>query len=110
MLFNLKGSIWTKSSLEPIRFFTATGAPRGFCLTEKLVGVGVNFLVVDEPINHLDITLLERFEATLDAFPGAVLVITHDRVFTYRFSSGIWVLEGGKMLQYLDRVEMRNTS
>ncbi len=59
----------------------------------RLVVSGVNCLLLDEPVNHLDIPSRERFEAALDAFPGTVLVAVHDRAFIERFASALWVLE-----------------
>jgi len=40
---------------------------------------GVNLLVLDEPTNHLDLPAIEQLEDALDAFPGTVLLVTHDR-------------------------------
>ncbi|MEO0226028.1 MAG: ABC-F family ATP-binding cassette domain-containing protein, partial [candidate division WOR-3 bacterium] len=40
-----------------------------------------SFLVLDEPTNHLDIESIAWFETYLDAFPGAILIVSHDRVF-----------------------------
>jgi ATPase subunit of ABC transporter with duplicated ATPase domains len=39
----------------------------------------VNLLVLDEPTNHLDLPAIEQLEQALDAFPGTVLLVTHDR-------------------------------
>ncbi len=40
---------------------------------------GVNTLVLDEPTNHLDLAAIEQLELALEAFPGTVLLVTHDR-------------------------------
>ena len=40
---------------------------------------GVNTLVLDEPTNHLDVPAIEQLEVALEAFPGTVLLVTHDR-------------------------------
>ena len=44
-----------------------------------LVASGANFIVLDEPTNHLDLESREALEAALEAFPGTVLVVSHDR-------------------------------
>ena len=51
----------------------------------QLVLGGANFLILDEPLNHLDIPAREKFEAAVSSFPGTVLVVTHDRAFIERF-------------------------
>jgi ATP-binding cassette subfamily F protein 3 len=60
-----------------------------------LVAQGCTFLVLDEPINHLDIPSRARFEQALAGFNGAVLAVVHDRYFINNFAEEIWSVEKG---------------
>jgi ATP-binding cassette subfamily F protein 3 len=55
-----------------------------------LISQGCNFLLLDEPINHLDIPSRSRFEQALANFEGTVLAVVHDRYFIDGFASEIW--------------------
>ena len=63
----------------------------------RLVAGGSTCLLLDEPLNHLDIPARERFEEALQNFAGAVLVVSHDRYFVQRFAEEIWELNAGKL-------------
>jgi len=54
---------------------------------------GCNFLLLDEPINHLDIPARESFERAMTRFEGTVLAVVHDRYFIERLATTIWALE-----------------
>jgi len=58
-----------------------------------LVARGCNLLLLDEPINHLDIPSRARFEQALSAFDGTVLAVVHDRYFIERFATEVWRVE-----------------
>jgi ATP-binding cassette subfamily F protein 3 len=73
----------------------------------KLVAAGCNCLLLDEPINHLDIPSRERFEQGLAAFEGTVLAVVHDRYFIERFATGLWSVEEGNVRRYIDLDDMR---
>ncbi|MGP1308790.1 MAG: ABC-F family ATP-binding cassette domain-containing protein [Phycisphaerales bacterium] len=51
-------------------------------------------LVLDEPTNDLDIPTLETLEESLEEFPGAVILVTHDRAMLERLSTVIFSLDG----------------
>ena len=73
----------------------------------RLVAQGCNFLLLDEPVNHLDISSRSRFEQAMTAFEGTVLAIVHDRYFIERVATGLWVIEGGTVVPYPDLDAMR---
>jgi ATP-binding cassette subfamily F protein 3 len=62
-----------------------------------LVAQGCTFLLLDEPINHLDIPSRTRFEQALANFKGTVLAVVHDRYFIERFASDVWEVRDGKI-------------
>jgi ATP-binding cassette subfamily F protein 3 len=66
---------------------------RARLMLARLVAQGVNFLLLDEPINHLDIPSRERFENALSNFEGTVLAVVHDRYFINAFAFDLWLLE-----------------
>ena len=60
-----------------------------------LVAQGCIFLLLDEPINHLDIPSRARFEEALANFKGTILAVVHDRYFIERFASDVWNVKFG---------------
>jgi ATP-binding cassette subfamily F protein 3 len=76
----------------------------------KLVASGCNLLLLDEPINHLDIPSREQFEQGLSAFDGTVLVVVHDRYFIDRFATGVWSVERGTIRAYIDLKDLQRGS
>jgi ATP-binding cassette subfamily F protein 3 len=66
-------------------------------LLAELVVKGCNCLLLDEPINHLDIPSRTQFEQALNQFEGAVLAVVHDRYFIKRFAQEIWWVQNGRI-------------
>lgn len=67
-----------------------------------LVAQGCNFLLLDEPINHLDIPARTQFEAALTNFDGTALAVVHDRYFIQGFATRIWAVEDHGLIEYLE--------
>ena len=60
-----------------------------------------NFLILDEPGNHLDFQGLAWLEEFLVSFNGAVLIVSHNRHTLDRVATGILTLENGKVSRYV---------
>ena len=65
-----------------------------------LVASGANFLVLDEPTNHLDLESREALEQALEAFPGTVLLVSHDRAVLDAVARRTLAIEEGTVRSY----------
>ena len=63
---------------------------------------GGNLLLLDEPTNDLDVETLESLEEALLAFPGCVVVTSHDRWFLDRIATHILAFEGDSSVVFFD--------
>ncbi len=85
--FNFKGSDQQKHVKD------LSGGERNRLHLAKLLKQGANVLLLDEPTNDLDVETLRALEEALLAFPGAALVISHDRWFLDRIATHILAYE-----------------
>ena len=77
-----------------------SGGERRRLALALLVASGANFLVLDEPTNHLDLESREALEAALEAFPGTVLIVSHDRALLDAVPDRIVAIEDGTLRSY----------
>jgi ATP-binding cassette subfamily F protein uup len=77
-----------------------SGGERSRLLLARILKQGGNFLILDEPTNDLDLSTLRVLEEALIAFPGVVLVVSHDRYFLNRVCTGILAFEGDERIAY----------
>jgi len=71
-----------------------SGGERSRLLLARILKSGGNFLILDEPTNDLDLPTLRVLEEALIAFPGVVVVVSHDRYFLNRVCTDILAFEG----------------
>jgi ATP-binding cassette subfamily F protein 3 len=77
-----------------------SGGQRTRALLARLLLSAPDLLVLDEPTNHLDIQAVEWLEGYLSQWPGAVLIVSHDRYFLDKVASHIWELSHGRLEAY----------
>ena len=86
--FNFKGGDQQKFVKD------LSGGERNRLHLAKLLKRGANVLLLDEPTNDLDVETLRALEEGLLAFPGTVIVVSHDRWFLGRIATHILAFEG----------------
>ncbi|MFJ9207321.1 ribosomal protection-like ABC-F family protein [Streptomyces sp. NPDC102264] len=64
----------------------------------RLVTRPADLLILDEPTNHMALSLVEELEEALTAYEGAVVVVSHDRGFRARFTGGRLELRAGRVV------------
>ncbi|MCU4449791.1 energy-dependent translational throttle protein EttA [Acinetobacter lwoffii] len=86
--FNFKGQDQQK------RVGQLSGGERNRLQLAKILQMGANVILLDEPSNDLDIETLRALEDAILVFPGTVMVISHDRWFLDRIATHILSFEG----------------
>jgi ATP-binding cassette, subfamily F, member 3 len=77
-----------------------SGGERRRLALALVVASGANFLVLDEPTNHLDLESREALEAALEAFPGTVLLVSHDRALLDAVAERTLAIEDTRINSY----------
>ena len=94
--FNFKGQDQQK------RVGELSGGERNRVHLARLLKSGGNVLLLDEPTNDLDVETLRALEEALLAFPGCVLVTSHDRWFLDRIATHILAFEGDSHVEWFE--------
>jgi ATP-binding cassette subfamily F protein 3 len=79
---------------------TLSGGERGRLELAKVLVRQPDLLLLDEPTNHLDLAAIERLETFLADYPGAFLLVSHDRAFIRAVCREVIELENGKFVRY----------
>jgi ATP-binding cassette subfamily F protein 3 len=76
------------------RIGTLSGGQRARVALAKALLSGASLIILDEPTNHLDMTSTQVMERALGHFPGAVVVVSHDRFFIDKIATRLLVFKG----------------
>jgi len=77
-----------------------SGGEKGRLALAKIMYTGGNLMLIDEQTNHLDVYTREALEEALEAFTGALVVVSHDRYFIDRVAENIILVEEGSAEVY----------
>ncbi len=77
-----------------------SGGQKTRALLARLILQAPDVLLLDEPTNHLDVSAVEWLEATLKDYPGAIVVVSHDRYFIDAVADAVWELKAGAIEIY----------
>ncbi|MBS2024087.1 MAG: ABC-F family ATP-binding cassette domain-containing protein [Deltaproteobacteria bacterium] len=94
-------SIVAALGVDPARLL-ASARPSPGEAKKLLLALGLGLqawlLVLDEPTDHLDLPSIERLQSALEAYPGALLVVTHDDALARACTENRWTLQDGQLL------------
>ena len=77
-----------------------SGGQKTRALLARLLLESPDLLILDEPTNHLDVQAIEWLEGTLKSWPGALLIVSHDRYFLDKVVDRIWEMSRGGIELY----------
>ncbi|XEC94544.1 ribosomal protection-like ABC-F family protein [Paenibacillus tarimensis] len=81
-------------------FADLSGGEKTKVILAKVLLEQPSLLLLDEPTNHLDVDAIEWLEQFLHNYPGAVLIVSHDRYVLDRVATQIWDVEDGELTVY----------
>lgn len=87
-------AFWFEPDTQWAPVHTLSGGERRRLLLLQVLGGRPNVLFLDEPTNDLDLETLRALEDFLDEWPGAVVVVSHDRAFLERVVADALVIDG----------------
>ena len=82
------------------KIYSLSGGEKVRLLLIKLIQKDINFLILDEPTNHIDIDTRELLEEALNEYSGTVLFVSHDRFFINKLANRILNIEDYKIKSY----------
>lgn len=88
------------------RIATLSGGQRARVALAQCLLSGAGVIVLDEPTNHLDLPSTQVLERALTSFPGAVLIVSHDRFFVEKVALSQLAFDGEGGVREIAGVEM----
>lgn len=100
-LFSKVETVISKLQLPSLaKMSTLSGGMKRRVVLAKALLTEPDLLLLDEPTNHLDIQSIEWLENFLKNYPGAYLIVTHDRAFLQATTQAILEIDRGKLVRF----------
>lgn len=77
-----------------------SGGEKNRLVLARMLEEGPNFLVLDEPTNHMDIGAMETMESAFQAYAGTILFVSHDRYFIREVATALLIFEEDRVVYY----------
>lgn len=77
-----------------------SGGERVRCLLARMMLLGPNVLIMDNPTNHLDLESITALNNAVKTFPGTVLFTTHDQVFAHTVSNRLFEMKDNYLMDH----------
>jgi len=93
---NICGAMMFDGDKALKRVAVLSGGEKSRVLLGKLLASPSNLLLLDEPTNHLDMESIDSLVEAIDAFPGAVVIVTHSEMILNAVAKKLIVFDKGK--------------
>jgi ATP-binding cassette subfamily F protein 3 len=93
---NICGAMMFEGDDALKRIAVLSGGEKSRVLLGKLLATPLNLLLLDEPTNHLDMDACDALLEAIDAFPGAVILVTHNEMLLHAVARRLIVFQGGR--------------
>jgi len=97
---NVAGSMMFEGDNALKRIDVLSGGEKARVMLGKLIVSPCNLLLLDEPTNHLDMDSCDSLLAAIDAFNGAVIIVTHNEMFLRSLATRFIVFDRGRVRTY----------
>jgi ATP-binding cassette subfamily F protein 3 len=97
---DIAGSMMFEGDDALKRIAVLSGGEKSRVMLGKILVSPYNILLLDEPTNHLDLDSSDSLLAAIDAFEGAVVIVTHNEMFLRSLANRFIVFDRGRIREY----------
>lgn len=97
---SILGAYLFRGKETAVRVDRLSGGERARLVLAELLTARPNFLILDEPTNHMDIQAKETLEAAFRAYTGTILFVSHDRYFVRQVAASLLIFQENSAMYY----------